>query len=297
MGRVMVYPSVKCTARSKRTKKQCGLWAIPGLTVCRFHGGGAHRDVAERRLTLATLLQNDRRPPWEVLLDAVHVADSLMRDARVKVDGAEDLTPRQLDNLVDSTKLAHHMARTAIDTGAAAKIADVIKRNVDLEGDVIARTLAVVLDALLEALCLPKDRAREVRAWAARAAAAALDGYGGDDAEVTVPPPPLDGYALVRTDRPQLEPAPAAASSSAATDRAAAGRQPDWRADPAAARPAPASGTPAPTADDRPLDAELVDDPDVDDPETRAWDKAGEEGHPLSGRVLRATERRWLSAE
>ena len=33
--------SVKCSARSKRTGKQCGQWAIPGGTVCKWHGGAA----------------------------------------------------------------------------------------------------------------------------------------------------------------------------------------------------------------------------------------------------------------
>lgn len=33
--------SVKCSAHSKRTGKQCGQWAIPGGAVCKWHGGAA----------------------------------------------------------------------------------------------------------------------------------------------------------------------------------------------------------------------------------------------------------------
>lgn len=42
----------RCTAHSKRSHKQCGSWAIPGGTVCYYHGGAAGqvRRAAERRL-------------------------------------------------------------------------------------------------------------------------------------------------------------------------------------------------------------------------------------------------------
>lgn len=47
--------SVKCRATRKRDGERCHQWAIPGLGVCRFHGGAtkAARRAAERRLTLA----------------------------------------------------------------------------------------------------------------------------------------------------------------------------------------------------------------------------------------------------
>lgn len=34
-------PAPKCSAKSKQTGKRCGQYAIPGGTVCRFHGGSA----------------------------------------------------------------------------------------------------------------------------------------------------------------------------------------------------------------------------------------------------------------
>jgi hypothetical protein len=44
--------SQKCGAHSKRTGKQCGQWAIPGGTVCKWHGGGAPqvKAAADKRL-------------------------------------------------------------------------------------------------------------------------------------------------------------------------------------------------------------------------------------------------------
>lgn len=48
-----VHPlSQRCGAHSKRTRKRCGQWAIPGGTVCKWHGGGAPqvKAAAEKRL-------------------------------------------------------------------------------------------------------------------------------------------------------------------------------------------------------------------------------------------------------
>lgn len=46
--------SQKCSAKSKRTGKQCGQWAIPGGTVCKWHGGAAPQVIAkaEQRLEM-----------------------------------------------------------------------------------------------------------------------------------------------------------------------------------------------------------------------------------------------------
>lgn len=44
-------PAPKCSAKSKQSGKRCKLPAIPGGTVCRFHGGSApqvRRKAAER---------------------------------------------------------------------------------------------------------------------------------------------------------------------------------------------------------------------------------------------------------
>ena len=44
----------RCKAKSKQTGKRCGNWPLPGMDVCRLHGGGARQvkaKAAERLLT------------------------------------------------------------------------------------------------------------------------------------------------------------------------------------------------------------------------------------------------------
>ena len=48
--------STRCTAHSKTTGKQCGRSAIPGGTVCRYHGGAAPQVIERARLRLAALV-------------------------------------------------------------------------------------------------------------------------------------------------------------------------------------------------------------------------------------------------
>ena len=48
----------KCTAKSKTSGKRCAQFAIPGGTVCRFHGGAAPQvqKSAKERLAAAALI-------------------------------------------------------------------------------------------------------------------------------------------------------------------------------------------------------------------------------------------------
>ena len=46
----------RCQAMSKQTGQQCGNKAIPGGTVCRFHGGGARQVRNRARLNLLELV-------------------------------------------------------------------------------------------------------------------------------------------------------------------------------------------------------------------------------------------------
>lgn len=39
----------RCTAHSKQSGEQCKKWAMAGLTVCRSHGGAAHKETGLRR--------------------------------------------------------------------------------------------------------------------------------------------------------------------------------------------------------------------------------------------------------
>ncbi len=47
--------SQHCSARSKQKGKQCGHWAIPGGTVCRYHGGLAPQVEAKAKERLSAL--------------------------------------------------------------------------------------------------------------------------------------------------------------------------------------------------------------------------------------------------
>jgi hypothetical protein len=63
--------SVQCKAISKGTGKQCKRKAIPGGTVCRYHGGGAQQVKAEAAVRAELLgwgLGDSTVDPGEVLL-------------------------------------------------------------------------------------------------------------------------------------------------------------------------------------------------------------------------------------
>lgn len=81
-----------CTATAKKTGQRCKANPVAGSTVCRLHGGSAPqvRKAGLRRLQQADLEKRvgevlelvgdfERQHPIEVLLDAVHEADSMRR--------------------------------------------------------------------------------------------------------------------------------------------------------------------------------------------------------------------------
>ena len=114
-----VLPPAKCTAK-RSNGVRCGQWAVVGATVCPTHGGRAPqvRAAAERRVSLAeAMTASDPRPAWEVLADALHMADVLMRQARLGVVDGKPVTLRQLDRLVDHIDRAHRMAKVTLDAG------------------------------------------------------------------------------------------------------------------------------------------------------------------------------------
>lgn len=49
-------PEHRCTATSKTGQRQCRQQAIPGGTVCRFHGGAAPQVIRAAKLRLAALV-------------------------------------------------------------------------------------------------------------------------------------------------------------------------------------------------------------------------------------------------
>lgn len=209
MAPIHPIPKVKCSATAKRTQQPCRSWAVPGTTVCPKHGGSAPqvRRKAERVHTLAQLIRDDPRHPWEVVLNATHIGDSLMRECEAPLRRGEQLTAEQVDRLVESTRLAHHLAKTALDTRAHEHIADSFQRHEHLEADIVSKAIVTVLDKLVSGLFVddPSLDARtrsalfkrrdEVVQWSVNAAGAALLD-GGDD----VPEPPLADVTLVLTE-------------------------------------------------------------------------------------------------
>ena len=66
--------SVQCTAISKQSGQQCKRKAIPGGTVCRYHGGGAQQVKAKAAVRAELLgwgLRDATVDPGEVLLRLV----------------------------------------------------------------------------------------------------------------------------------------------------------------------------------------------------------------------------------
>lgn len=121
---VVVYDGIArtvCKARAKSTGQRCTKKAIEGATVCRVHGGAAPqvRAAAAKRIGLAqAFVSGDRRPAWEILADALHAADTLMLDARVKLtqDG-EPVTVEALDKFLSALDRAQKFAKTVLDAG------------------------------------------------------------------------------------------------------------------------------------------------------------------------------------
>jgi len=117
-------PPVKCHAKAKSTGEQCTQWAVVGGTVCYHHGGWAKRAVrnSEVRVTQAQLLEQDPRHPWQVVLDATHMMDAIVRDFQTQLTAGEVITPEQFDRLFNVNQIRHHRATTAISTKAHEQV-------------------------------------------------------------------------------------------------------------------------------------------------------------------------------
>jgi hypothetical protein len=184
-------PPMRCTATSKYTGEQCKKWAVPGTTVCHMHGvtsNGARK--AEERVTLAQLLEGDPRHPWQVVLDATHTLDAIMRDHRAEVLAGETVTVDQLDRMIGYTQAAHHMATVAINTKAAEKMTVAVTQHLELQG----RLVGLAIDAVVSGLTASLDTAsgEQLHDWALaqahNALVAAQDGEPAEPPDVEPPP-------------------------------------------------------------------------------------------------------------
>lgn len=138
MTRRLNPPPLRCRAVSKRTGEPCRRWAQPGQPqgLCWSHGGAtdgrAGKESARAKQganeTFVRLLEHSpRRNPWAVVLDAVHLADTAMRDEWQRVVDADELTAEQLARLLEAGRFAHGMAASAI-TARAQELRSVAQK-------------------------------------------------------------------------------------------------------------------------------------------------------------------------
>jgi hypothetical protein len=103
--------SRKCTATNKKTGRQCGQWAIPGGTVCRYHGGNAPQVRRKAEERLKELVAPAITALHEILSDPKHphrmaaIKEILERDGRIGqavAKAADDglITYEQLEMIV-----------------------------------------------------------------------------------------------------------------------------------------------------------------------------------------------------
>lgn len=153
MGSKVAVSSVRCIARSHKTGVQCRRLSIRGAEVCWTHGGAAPqvRVAAAARVTLAEAMAlGDRRPAWEIFADALHSADILMLDARVKLEAG--VTVEQLNRFAEALERAQRFAKMFLDAG------------VDERQTRIAEAQAVMLVGVIRAVLDDLDLTAEQRA-------------------------------------------------------------------------------------------------------------------------------------
>lgn len=145
-------PPQKCSARRK-TGEPCSQYRVIGASVCVMHGGRAPQVVAaaERRVTLAEALSTgDKRHPWEILEDGLHIVDLVMREVVLDVQERGSVTPQLLDKLISAVERAHRLAKVNLDAG-------IDQRRVRL-AEAQAGQMHHMLTAVLSALHLTQEQ-------------------------------------------------------------------------------------------------------------------------------------------
>ena len=115
---------------------------VKGGGVCHMHGGKAPqvaRKRAERVALAEAMAAGDRRDPALILLDCLHAADTVMRQALASPGSA---TPGELAVVVDHLDRASKFARSVLDLRLAERRVQITERQVD--------TLELVLRQALE---------------------------------------------------------------------------------------------------------------------------------------------------
>jgi hypothetical protein len=180
--------------------------------VC-WHHNGANRQVkrkAEMNVSLAQVDTIERRHPWEVLLDALHLHDVAVREYLAKLTTQlatdEDVTPDAIDRLLVMNQMRHVMAGKAIDAKAHERIALEFTRHLEAEGQLVGTALGAAIDKL--------GLTEDWRTYALAVARWTLLGEG-DHERGDEPQPPEDPVVQVyespvASNRPAIEAAPSA---------------------------------------------------------------------------------------
>ena len=118
-----VLPPTKC-GRNTRAGTPCERWVVIGTTVCYMHGGASPQALvkAEERVSLAeALARGDKRHPWDVMEDTLHVADVLMQQVLLEVRDKGAVSPALLDKVVSAIERANRLSKTVLDAGVAER--------------------------------------------------------------------------------------------------------------------------------------------------------------------------------
>jgi hypothetical protein len=164
MTRTTALESQQCSARSSRTGERCRRRVI-GATVCIMHGGKSPQ-VARKRLERIALAEaaarTPRRHPGEVLLDALHWADTHARQLAESTDNSADS-----EKLLGELERAARLAETALRLDTEQRSQNVIEREGEHVYAVLDAIFRGVLTDLVQALSVhhPGSLAVVEREW------------------------------------------------------------------------------------------------------------------------------------
>lgn len=139
-----IIPPRKCSGTAQGTGERCERYAVVGSMVCYKHGAAAPqvKAAAEERVSLAeALASGDRRPPWVVMEDTLHIADVLMQQVLMDVRSTGTASPQVLDKLVSAIERANRLSKTVLDAGVAERRTRIAEAQATQIYAILTRTL------------------------------------------------------------------------------------------------------------------------------------------------------------
>ena len=168
-------PTVRCVHVAYSTQQRCRNPARVGTTLCHMHAGSAShiQRKANERATIAQLMQHEDpdhpRPLGEVMLEAVHNADVIMRslsDVRLRVLRGEEVELADVDRLLEMSRAAQHLAESTTRAGVQVELVRQASLQTEMNSAVVVRALGAALDVVgrrLRAAGVPEDLLAAVR--------------------------------------------------------------------------------------------------------------------------------------